>query len=60
MAGMNKYASRKFMLCVWAMGLLTIDMFARYLTGTQWVIALGTVLALYKVSEVIDKHINGE
>jgi hypothetical protein len=48
------------MLCVWAMALLTIDMFEKYLTGTQWVLALGTVLALYKVSEVVDKRINGD
>jgi hypothetical protein len=42
------------------MGLLTIDMFEKYLTGVQWVSALALVLALYKVSEVVDKHLNGD
>ena len=51
------YSSRKFLLTVWAMGLLTVGLFTSKLTGGEWITGISLCLGMYKAAEVVDKHL---
>ena len=60
-----RYSSRKFLLAVWAMALLTLIEVRELWTASHWMAAglwltgLGTVLGLYKAATIMDDKLNG-
>ena len=54
-----RYGSRKFILTVWAMCLLTVALFTGKLTGNEWVIGISLVLGMYKGAQITDDKLNG-
>ena len=55
-----RYGSRKFILTVWAMTLLTVAMWIDKITGNEWLGGLGVALGMYHSAQVCDDHLNGQ
>ncbi len=54
----SKFRSRKFQIACFCIGISAISLFSGYLTGAEWLTAVGLVLGLYggaNVAEAIKK-----
>lgn len=56
----RRYSSRKFLLTVWGMCLLSVALFTGKLSGGEWVAAMSLLLGMYKGAQIADDRLNGK